>query len=213
MKTLPSVFGFEATKNEESCTIEIDNNCTYPEISYECKQLYHAIERMLIAEENLTYPLKIEKWDLIIEPTKNNIEKYYSIDGFKLFIQENKVKFIDTITFYKPEIDFVNDEDDLPHIIFHFYKVSYEGELDILTHFDFSEHCFISYKNLNLFTTSRIEKLIDSGINETLIQYIPMFPVEIIKFNKNGGIANFRHQELNKSIYNKNYGNTNTRNY
>lgn len=159
---------------------------------------------MLIAEEELNYPLKIEEWNLIIEPTNENILKYYSLDGFKLFIDENKDKFIDTITFYKPEVMYVNDEDDLPYIIFHFYKVSYEGELNILTTFDFSDNCLISYKFTNQFNARRIEKLIDSGINEILIQYIPMFPVEIIKFNDNGDIINFRHQELNKPIYNKN---------
>ena len=202
MKTIPSLFGFKATKNEEDCTISIDNNCTFPQISDECKLLYQAIERMLIAEEELNYPLKIEEWNLIIEPTNENIEKYYSLDGFKLFIDENKDKFIETITFYKPEIVYVNDEDDLPYIIFHFYKVSYEGELNILTTFDFSDNCFISYKFTNQFNARRIEKLIDSGINEILIQYIPMFPVEIIKFNEYGDIKDFRHQELNKPIYN-----------
>lgn len=202
MKTIPSLFGFEATKNEEDCTISIDNNCTFPQNSDECKQLYQAIERMLIAEEELNYPLKIEKWNLIIEPTNENILKYYSLDGFKLFIDENKDKFIDTITFYKPEIVYVNDEVDLPNIIFHFYNVSYEDDLNILCTLDFSDNCFIYYKNTNQFTASRIEKLIDSGVNEILLQYIPMFPMEIIKFNENGDTINFRHQELNKPIYN-----------
>ena len=49
---------------------------------------------------------------------------------------------------------------------------------------------------------AQIEKLIDSGVNEILSQYIPMFPMEIIKFNENGDTINFRHQELNKPIYN-----------
>lgn len=202
MKIIPSLFGFEATKNEEDCTISIDNNCTFPQNSDECKQLYQAIERMLIAEEELNYPLKIEEWNLIIEPTNENILKYYSLDGFKLFIDENKDKFIDTITFYKPEIVYVNDEVDLPNIIFHFYNVSYEDDLNILCTLDFSDNCFIYYKNTNQFTASRIEKLIDSGVNEILLQYIPMFPMEIIKFNENGDTINFRHQELNKPIYN-----------
>ncbi len=202
MKTIPSLFGFKATKNEEDCTISIDNNCTFPQISDECKLLYQAIERMLIAEEELNYPLKIEEWNLIIEPTNENILKYYSLDGFKLFIDENKDKFIDTITFYKPEIVYVNDEVDLPKIIFHFYNVSYEDDLNILCTLDFSDNCFIYYKNTNQFTASRIEKLIDSGVNEILLQYIPMFPMEIIKFNENGDTINFRHQELNKPIYN-----------
>lgn len=202
MKTLPTLFGFEAYRNEEDCTIEIDNNCIFPQISDECRKLYQAIERMLIAEEQLKYPLKIDEWNTIIEPTKENIEKYYSLEGFKLFVEENKDKFIDTVTFYKPEIEYANEEDDLPNIIFHFYKVSYEDELNILTTFDFSDYCFISYKDTNQFTDSRIEKLVNSGINEILIQYIPMFPIEIIKFNENGNIINFRHQELNKPIYN-----------
>lgn len=202
MKKLPSLFGFEVSKNEEDGTVEIDVNCTFPEISNECRKLYQTIEIVLIKEEQLKYPLKIEEWTSIIEPTNENIIKYYSVDGFKLFIEENKDKFIDTFTFYKPEIVYVNDEDDLPNIIFHFYNVNHKGELNINNPFDFSDNCFISYKNTNQFTDSRIEKLINSGINEILIQYVPMFPVEIIKFNEHGELLNFRHQELNKPIYN-----------
>jgi hypothetical protein len=203
LKKLPSLFGFEVIKNEEDGTVEIDVNCTFPEISNECRKLYQAIEIVLIKEEQLKYPLKIEERTSIIEPTNENIQKYYSLDGFKLFIEENKDKFIDTVTFYKPEIVYVNEEDDLPNIIFHFYNISHIGELNILNPYDFSDNCFISYKNTNLFTPIRIEKLINSGINEILIQYIPIFPVEIIKFNEQGDIKDFRHQELNKPIYNK----------
>jgi hypothetical protein len=112
-------------------------------------------------------------------------------------------KFINNITFYKPEILYVNDEDDLPNIIFHFYKVSYNDVLNIHNPSNFSDSCFITYKNTNLFTAKRIDNLIKSGINEILIQYIPNFPVEIIKFNEHGDVINFRYQQLNKSIYNK----------
>ena len=44
MKKLPSLFGFEVIKNEEDGTVEIDVNCTFPEISIECRKLYQAIE-------------------------------------------------------------------------------------------------------------------------------------------------------------------------
>ena len=50
MKKLPSLFGFEVIKNEEDGTVEIDVNCTFPEISIECRKLYQAIEIVLIKE-------------------------------------------------------------------------------------------------------------------------------------------------------------------
>ena len=87
----------------------------------------------------------------------------------------------------------------LPHLILHFYEVNYEDTLDIIDNYGFSDRCFIKY-NTEQLTPDRIINLEKNSINYKWIRHIPLFPIEIIKFN-DGNILNFNHQELNKSLF------------
>ena len=196
MKKLKDVYGFPVINNKKDGTIGIESNCEYPQQSFDCTCLFQNIERIFIEAEKLEYPLNIKEWKVILEPSKENIDEYYSVKGTIKYLQEIKNRLTDTITFFKPEVYYAKDQN-LPNIIFHFYQVNYEGTLNIGNSYDFSDNCFIHYKNTDQLTPDRIQNLEKENIKYRWIRHIPFFPLERITFDSDNNITNFRHQELN----------------
>jgi hypothetical protein len=198
MIKLDDIYGFPVFNNDKDGTIEIDSNCEYPQQSEECENLYQSIEYVFIEEQKLNFPLNINEWKAIIEPTEENIKQYYSTEGIILYMQQFKTRLIDRTTFFKLEIHYSQDKS-LPNLILHFYEVNYKDTLNISNPYDFSDRCFIKY-NIDQLTPDRIINLGKNNINYEWIRHIPLFPVEVIKF-ENGNIKKFNHQELNKSLF------------
>jgi hypothetical protein len=199
MIKLDDIYGFPVFKNEKDGTIEIDSNCEYPQQSEECENLYQSLESVFIEEQNLNFPLNIIEWKAVIEPTEDNIKQYYSPDGIKLYMQQFKTRLIDTTTFFKLEVYYSKDKS-LPNLILHFYEVNYKDSLNINNTYDFTDRCFVKY-NTEQLTSNRIINLEDNNINYKWIRHIPLFPIEVIKFDEDKNIKKFNHQELNKSSF------------
>ena len=199
MIKLEDIYGFPVCKNKEDGTIVIDSNCEYPQQSEDCENLYQSIECIFIEEQNLNFPLNIKEWKAIIEPTEENIKQYYSPEGIILYMQQFKTQLIDTTTFFKLEVHYSQDKS-LPNLILHFYEVNYKDNLKVVNTYDFSDRCFIKY-NIEQLTPDRIINLGKNNINYEWIRHIPLFPVEVIKFDVDKNIKKFSHQELNKSSF------------
>jgi hypothetical protein len=198
MIKLDDIYGFPVCKNEKDGTIEIDSNCEYPQQSEECENLYQSIECVFIEEQNLNFPLNIKEWKAIIEPTEENIKQYYSQEGIRLYMQQFKTRLIDTTTFFKLEVNYSQDKN-LPNLILHFYEVNYKDTLNVFNTYNFSDRFFIKY-NIDQLTPDRIINLGKNNINYEWIRHIPLFPVEVIKF-EDGNIKKFNHQDLNQSLF------------
>lgn len=196
MKKYDDLYGFPVKKNEVEGIIEIDSNCNYPSQSIECKDLFQGIERLFINEEKLKYPLNINESKVVLKPTKENIENYFSIEGIKRYLEEIKSRLIGTITFYKPEVHFGKNKL-LPSLILHFYQVNYNGKLNINNSYEFSNKCFINYNDKEQLSPDRVSNLDNHKINSEWIRHIPLYPIELIKFDSQNNIISFRHQELN----------------
>ncbi len=199
MIKLDDIYGFPVIQNEKDGTVEIKSDCDYPQQSAECESLYHEIERQYIAIEKLKYALNIEEWKVIIEPTEENINNYFSPEGIMNYLEEIKPRLIDTKTFFKIEVSYSKGKK-LPNIILHFYRVNHKGKLNIRNVDAFSYRCFIDY-NIKQLTPERISFLKETNINYKWIKNIPLFPVEMIKFDKNNNIKKFKYQELNKEYF------------
>ena len=198
MIKLEDIYGFPVSKNVKDGTYEIENECNYPQENRACKKLYLSLERLFIEEQNLNFPLNLKEWKVIIEPTEENIRQYYSSDGIILYMQQFKTRLIDIATFFKLEVYYPNDKS-LPNLILHFYEVNYKDTLKVVNTYDFSDRCFIKY-NIEQLTPDRIINLGKNNINYKWIRHIPLFPLEVIKF-EGDNIKNFNHQELNKSSF------------
>jgi hypothetical protein len=199
MIELQDIYGFPVSKNEKDGSIEIDSNCEYPQQSEECENLYQSIECVFIEEQKLNFPLNINEWKAIIEPTEENIKHYYSSNGIRLYMKQFKKRLIDTTTFFKLEVHYSKDKS-LPNLILHFYEVNYKDTLNVFNTYNFSDRCFIKY-NIDQLTPDRIINLGKNNINYKWIRHIPLFPVEVIKFDDDKNIKKFSHQELNKSSF------------
>lgn len=199
MIKIDDIYGFPVTQNEKDGTVEIKSDCDYPQQSAECENLYHEIERQYIAIEKLKYPLNIEEWKVIIEPTEENRNNYFSPEGIMNYLEEIKPRLIDTKTFFKIEVSYSKGKE-LPNIILHFYRVNHEGKLNIRNIDAFSYRCFIDY-NIKQLTPERISFLKEKNINYKWVKNIPLFPVEMIKFDKDKNIKKFKYQELNKEYF------------
>lgn len=200
MIELEDFLGFPTSVDKENGTIEIHSNCEFPNQSKNCKRLFESVERLFIEDAQLKYPLNIKYWKAIFEPTEENLKKYYSHEGIKIYAQELKNRFIDNTTFLKPEINYGKDKV-LPYLILHFYQVNYTGKLNIYNSYGFVNKCSIEYKDLKQLTPERIENLKQKRININWIRNIPLFPAEQIKFDKQNVIMDFKFQELNKSNF------------
>lgn len=199
MIKLEDIYGFPVSKNKENGTIVIESNCEYPQQSEDCENLYQSIECIFIEEQNLNFPLNIKEWKAIIEPTEENIKQYYSPEGIILYMQQFKTRLIDKTTFFKLEVHYSQDKS-LPNLILHFYEANYKGNLNISNTYDFSDKCFVKY-NTDQLTSNRIINLGKNNINYKWIRHIPLFPIEVIKFDEDKNIKKFNHQELNKSSF------------
>ena len=198
MIKLKDIYGFPVSKNEEDGTYEIENDCNHPQENRACKKLYVSVERLFIEEQNLNFPLNIKEWKAVIEPTEENIKQHFSPDGIILYMQQFKKRLLDTTTFFKLEVKYSKDKS-LPNLILHFYEVNYKDTLNVVNTYDFSDRCSVKY-NTEQLTPDRIINLGDNNINYKWIRHIPLFPVEVIKF-EGENIKNFNHQELNKSSF------------
>ncbi|MFZ4436154.1 MAG: hypothetical protein ACOYOR_06580 [Flavobacterium psychrophilum] len=198
MIELEDFLGFPARLNKEKGTVEFDSNCEFPNQSKECTKLFESIERLFIEDAQLKYPLNIKYWKAIIEPTEENIKQYYSQEGIILYMQKIKTQLIDTTTFFKLEVHYSQDKS-LPNLILHFYEVNYKDTLNINDNYGFSDRCSVKY-NTQILTPDRIINLKKNNISYEWIRYIPLFPIEVIKF-EDDNIKKFNHQELNKSSF------------
>ena len=198
MINLEDIYGFPVSKNEKDGTYEIENDCNHPQENRACKKLYLSLERLFIEEKNLNFPLNLKEWKAVIEPTEENIKQYYSPEGIILYIQQFKTRLIDTTTYFKLEVHYSQDKS-LPNLILHFYEVNYEDSLNIINTYDFSNRCFVKY-NIEQLTPDRIINLEKNNINYKWILHVPLFPIEVIKF-EGENIKNFNHQDLNKSLF------------
>jgi hypothetical protein len=114
-------------------------------------------------------------------------------------MQQFKKRLLVTTTFSKLEVYYPNDKS-LPNLILHFYEVNYKDTLKVVNTYDFSDRCFIKY-NIEQLTPDRIINLGKNNINYEWIRHIPLFPIEVIKFDEDKNIKKFNHQELNKSSF------------
>lgn len=193
MEELKKIYGFPVKRNEKS--VEIHSDCCFPQQSDECYRLYLAIQKIIIEEEKIKFPLKLKKYKSIIKPTAENLNNFFSMNGLMKYNQQYYSRLKDTITFYKPEIYF-NKGNNLPTMILHYFELNYEGKLDIKNADDLSAKSMVHTKDINI-TTERIDELEKHHISIEWLKFIPLLPMERIKFDEQGNVMEFKHQKLN----------------
>jgi hypothetical protein len=193
MKKLKPLFGFECElDNEGIVSIELD--CDYPNTN-NCLKFYKSLEGLKIDESKVEFPLRLIHWVVTINPVdKFTIMNYLNIDGIKKIIEENKSKLIGKTTFVKPEIQYPK-KTKYPNLHIHFYQVSEDEGMEVVSREDMIESCLIHYENTKQFTTKRLSDL-ESYVNTLELKIMPFLPMEMVKFDKEGHIQLFETHSL-----------------
>jgi hypothetical protein len=196
MKEIDTLFSFPINYDEEG-NVEINNLPNYPQENKNSQKLYERLELLKIDESGLSFPTRLKKWTVIINPiNKETIIKYFKIDGIKMVVEENKSKLKDKITFVKPQILY-NKKAKYPNLIIHFYQVDDEDGVFIIDEFDLIDYTQIIYTNTKQFTAKRIIAL-EQYVNCLELLQIPLIPIEMVKFDEDNKIIKFESHELSK---------------
>ena len=189
MKKLKPLLGF-GCKADGQGLVSIDVDCQFPQERDNCKMLYNRLEELKIIESKIEFPLRLISWTVTVNPTdKFTLMNYFRIDGIKKIIEENKSKLIGKTTFVKPEIQYPK-KTKYPNLHIHFYQVSEDEGMEVLSREDMIESCLIHYENTKQFTTKRLSDL-ECYINTLELKIMPFLPMEMVKFNTEGHIQLF----------------------
>lgn len=198
MKKLKPFLGFELNYDENG-NVEVNNLKNYPQETKNCQEFFERLELIKIDESKITFPTKLKKWSVTINPhTEGTIMEYFNIQGIKKVVEENKSKLIDKITFIKPSIIYPKKAK-YPNLIIHFYQVVDEGGENIFDDFDLVDYSQIFYENVNQFTKKRIANL-DKLVNTKELFQIPYLPIELVTFDDMGNIRDFTNHILAENL-------------
>lgn len=198
MKKLESYLGFDINLDDEG-NVVINDFCSYPAMSKNCRIFYRKLELIKIDESKLTFPIRLKAWVVTISPTdKQTIQEYFRIDGIKKVVDENKSKLIDKVTFIKGQI-YYPKKCKYPKLDVHFYQVVDEGGTLIENASQMVDFCEIYYDNTKQFTPKRISDL-EKLVNTKELFQIPCLPIELVRFNIDKDITQFLNHELAKSV-------------
>ena len=181
MKKLDPLFGFECETNERGL-ISINVECEFPQERNNCEMLYKRFEELMIIDSQVEFPLRLKHWMVTINPTdKFTIMNYFSIEGIKKIVEENKSKLMGKTTFVKPEVQY-NKKAKYPNLHIHFYQVSEDEGIEMIDLYDMVESCFIFYENTKQFTKKRLSDL-EEFVNPLELQVMSFFPMELVMFD------------------------------
>jgi hypothetical protein len=202
MKKLAPLLGFEVFKEDETSDLVIINDfCNFPQEKNNCRKIIERIERLIISNQQIVFPVKIKYFEVTIQPTIHTLRNYYSIDGIKKIVSENKEKILDKITFIKPELIY-GKKMKYPKLIIHFYQIDDEGSLVIDDDELFVDYTFIYYENIKQFTNKRIDDLnLATNNNFPELENFPILPLEVVKYDNDGNILDFEHYERIKNHF------------
>ena len=192
------LFDFEVRHLDDG-SIEILDLCPYPQMSLNSFYLYKHLDLININNSGIEFPIQLKHWTVNITPdTEDIIKKYYSLDGIKIILDENKSQLKNNTTFFKPEMTFL-PKSKYPNLIIHFYQIVEDGGIYVIDDLDMFENCLVHYEDTKQFTEERIEAL-EKLVNVSELYQIPFLPIEEIKFDKNGNIEQINQHILAKKV-------------
>lgn len=145
------------------------------------------IQSIIFNENNISFPTRINKWSLDIIPNEINLSNnLFSYDGIRKVINRYKNDLFEKKIFIKFQILFESTE--LPIMRIHFFNFSKNGEIKISNESSLYPFIFFVYDE-NTFSSYRIERMKEVGINEKFIQLLPMINLCNVEFDNDGKLT------------------------
>jgi hypothetical protein len=165
----------------------------FPNQNQKSKLLFQSLERIILKEKFIFYPTKfniIERVVLLCDETS----EFFSFSGIKKLINKDKSLFIDTNTFFKIKISFVDKNTELKII---YYTIDNDkGLIDCSSSDMMLNIISINYK-VKQFTQKRIDMLTNEyNLDFKEIKQIPLIPVQWLDFDENGNLLDFPNFKL-----------------
>ena len=184
-------YGYEFIKNGNEYFITDFPN--FPNQNQKSKHLFQSLERIILKERFIFYPTKFnitERVVLLCDETSD----LFSFSGIKKLINKDKSLFIDTNTFFKIKISFVDKNTELKII---YYTIDNDkGLIDCSSSDMMLNIISINYK-VKQFTQKRIDMLTNEyNIDFKEIKQIPLIPVQWLDFDENGNLTDFPNFKL-----------------
>jgi hypothetical protein len=186
MKKKDNLNGYKVVREGE--ILYIDEFPNFPNQNKKSKEVFQAVERIILNEKFIFFPTKFNITERVVLYAIGT-EDYFSISGIKNLIDRDKLLFIDTKTFFKIKISFIDSIMELKIIYYTIdddkgliYCDSFENLLEIIC---------IKY-NTKQFTPKRVEFLTNvANLKMNELKQIPIIPVQWLNFDKNGNLLDF----------------------
>ena len=191
MKKEVNYKGYKLVNNDTDYYINDFPN--FPNQNQKSKKLFQSLERIILLEKEIIYPLKFNLTERVVKLCDETSE-FFSFSGIKKLIDRDKSLFINTKTFFKTKISFVDNNTELK-IIYHTIDND-KGLIDCYSSEMLLDIIFINYK-LKQFTPRRVEVLTDLyNLDMNEIRQIPLLPVQWLDFDENGDILDLPNIKL-----------------
>ena len=191
MKKEVNYKGYKLVKNDTDYYINDFPN--FPNQNQKSKKLFQSLERIILSEKEIIYPLKFNLTERVVKLC-DETKELFSFSGIKKLIDRDKSLFINTKTFFKTKISFVDNNTELK-IIYHTIDND-KGLIDCYSSEMLLDIIFINYK-LKQFTPRRVEVLTDIyNLDMKEIRQIPLLPVQWLDFDENGDILDLPNIKL-----------------
>lgn len=191
MKKEVNLNGYKLVKDESNYFI--DDFPNFPNQNQKSKKLFQSLERIILSEKEIIYPLKFNLTERVVKLCDETSE-FFSFSGIKKLIDRDKSLFINTKTFFKTKISFVDKNTELKII---YYTIDNDkGLIDCSSSDMMLNIIFINYK-LKQFTPKRIDLLTNEyNLDFKEIKQIPLIPVQWLDFDENGNLMDLPNFKL-----------------
>jgi hypothetical protein len=165
----------------------------FPNQNQKSKLLFQSLERIILKEKFIFYPTKFNITERVVLLCDETSE-FFSFSGIKKLINKDKSLFIDTNTFFKIKISFVDKNTELKII---YYTIDNDkGLIDCSSSDMMLNIISINYK-VKQFTQKRIDMLTNEyNLDFKEIKQIPLIPVQWLDFDENGNLTDFPNFKL-----------------
>lgn len=180
--------GYKVVKVENKNFKYLDDFPEFPNNDIRSKTTFQDVERVILEEKNIKFPIKFNITERIVKMNIDN-EEYFSLTGIKNLIYKDLHLFRNTTTCLKIRIDY---EEDKPILKIIYYTIDNDNGLNSCLSLEkFLNFIFINY-DLKLWTEKRVDYLENVvKLNFKEIKQIPIFPVQWLDFDEDGNLIEF----------------------
>ena len=160
----------------------------FPNQTKKSKKIFQSLERIILKQKLIWYPSKFNITERVVQ-LDDQTREFFSFSGIRKLIDRDKSLFVDTNTFFKLKISFVDNITELKII---YYTINNDkGLIDCVSSDMMLDIIFIRYKVFQ-FTPRRVEVLTNRfNLNMNEIRQIPIIPVQWLNFDENGNLIDF----------------------